>query len=45
MLSEIFSDEFKMRRDIFDVIFLQISFDVFQINSADQHEVFESFWA
>lgn len=42
MLSEIFNDEFKIRSDLFDAIFLQISFDVFQINSADQYEVFES---
>jgi hypothetical protein len=29
MLSEIFSDEFKIRSHVFDDIFLQISFDVF----------------
>jgi hypothetical protein len=42
MLSEIFNDEFKIRSDVCDAIFLQIPFDVFKINIADQYEVFES---
>jgi len=42
LVSEIFNDEFKFRGDPCDAIFLQISFDVFQINSEDQYEVFES---
>jgi len=42
MFSEIFNDEFKIRSDVCDAIFLQIPFDVFQINSADQYEVFGS---
>jgi len=32
----------KFLNDVCDAIFLQISFDVFQINSANQYEVFES---